>query len=111
MIISNGYIQPKHKAVTTQAVIDPATGHPRKGAVEASWGERIECQYSANRYNALGRVLGEPHTERSYEILIEAQPFAAEQVRLLNLAGGTVGEFSIISATPLDAVGQIKLLV
>lgn len=111
MIIANGYIQPKHKTATTQAVIDPNTGHPRKGAVEANWGERIECQYSANRYNALGRVLGEPHTDRSYEILIEAQPFAAEQVRLLNLAGEIVGEFSIISATPLDAVSQIKLLV
>lgn len=111
MIIANGFIQPKQKTATTQAVIDPATGHPRKGAVEASWGERIECQYSANRYNDLGRVLGEPHTERSYEILIEAQPFAAEQVRLLNLNGESVGEFSIISATPLDAVGQIKLLV
>ena len=111
MIIANGYIQPKQKTATTQAVIDPTTGHPRKGAVEANWGERIECQYSANRYNALGRVLGEPHTDRSYEILIEAQPFAAEQVRLLNLAGEIVGEFSIISATPLDAVSQIKLLV
>lgn len=110
MIITNGYIQPKQKTVS-QAVIDPATGHPRKGAVEASWGERIECQYTANRYNALGRVLGEPHTDRSYEILIEAQPFEAEQVRLLTLAGEIVGEFSIISATPLDAVSQIKLLV
>lgn len=110
MIIQNGTIQPKVKA-TTQAVIDPATGHVRKDATQVSWGDQIPCQYTANRYNALGRVLGEPSTERSYEILIEEQPFDAEQVRLLDAKGALVGDFSIISATPLEAVGEIKLLV
>lgn len=110
MIIVNGYIQPKVKA-TGQPIVDPATGHVRKSATSASWGERIECQFYANSYNALRLSMGEPTTQRSYTILIDEQPFSAEQIRLLDLEGGVVGEFSIISATPLDAVGQIKCLV
>lgn len=110
MIIENGRILPKVKT-TAKPVIDPNTGHVRKEATATSWGDPIPCQYTPNSYNALGRVLGEPHTERSYEILIEEQPFKAEQVRLLNAKGEAVGDFSIISATPMEAVSQIKLLV
>lgn len=109
MIIVNGFIQPKQKT-PSEPVIDPKTGFPQKPE-DAEWGKPIECQFSATRYNALGKASGEPYTSQSYEILIEAQPFVAEQIKLHNLAMEAIGEFSVISATPLDAVGQIKILV
>lgn len=109
MIIANGYIQPKVKRQATP-VIDPETGYPKKVA-GASWGDPIPCQYYANSYNALAKAMGEPRTQRSYTILIEECNLDTEQVRLCDLACNEVGEFSIISATPLEAVGQIKLLV
>lgn len=110
MIIANGYIRFKLKT-TPDVVIDPETGYPKKQETLSAWGEPIECQYTANRYNALGRVLGEPRTERSYEILIEYQAVQSEQLQLQTLDGDIMGEFSIISSTPLEAVGQLKLLV
>ncbi len=109
MIIVNGYIQAKEKALTASA-IDPATGYPRKAGA-AKWGEPIPCQYYANSFNALAKAMGEPRTQSSYTFLIEVTLLGSERLRLCDLEGYVVGEFSIISATPLDAVGQIKLLV
>lgn len=109
MIIANGFIQVKRKTVPEPA-IDPATGFASKPKA-TEWGDPVECQYSATRYNAVGEVEGEPRTEQSYEILIEEQPFAAGQIRLFNLAMDLIGEFPVVSATPLQAVSQVKILV
>ena len=107
MIIPNGTIEVKRKA---GGGIDPETGYPSKpGSV--SWGCPILCQYSANERNNLGRVNGEHFTVARYEILIESQPFAAEQVRLKNLAGDIIGEFSIMEIEPLEAVCELRILV
>ena len=107
MIIQNGTIEVKRK---TGGGIDSETGYPQKpGSV--SWGEPIPCQYSANKRNNLGRVSGEHFTVAQYEILIEEQPFTAEQIRLKDLAGKSVGEFSIIQVEPLDAVCELRILV
>ena len=92
MIIQNGTIEVKRK---TGGGIDP----------------EIPCQYSANKYNQLGRVNGEHFTTAQYSVLIEEQQFTAEQVRLKDRAGNVVGEFSVISVEPLEAVSELRIMV
>ena len=70
MIITNGTIEVKRK---TAGGIDPETGFPVKSS-EVSWGSPIDCQYTANKYNKLGKVNGEHFTVAQYSILIEEQP-------------------------------------
>lgn len=107
MIIQNGTIEVKRK---TGGGIDPETGYPQKpGSV--AWGDPIPCQYSANKRNNLGRVNGEHFIVAQYEILIEQQPFAAEQVRLIDRAGCIIGEFSVMQVEPLDAVCELRIWV
>ena len=107
MIIQNGIIEVKRK---TGGGIDPETGYPQKSG-SVAWGDPIPCQYSANKRNNLGRVNGEHYTVAQYEILIEQQPFTSEQIRLKDLAGNVVGEFSVIQVEPLDAVCELRILV
>lgn len=107
MIIENGTIQVKHK---TGGGIDPTTGYARRSSA-VSWSDPIPCQYYPNRYTNLGRVNGEHIKSAEYTVLIERQPLEAEQVRLTDNERGFVGEFSIISAEPLEAVGQIKITI
>lgn len=108
MIIENGTIELKQKM--GGGGIDPATGYPQKPS-SVGWGNPIPCQYMPNQYNNLGRVNGEHFKTAEYTILIEEQPFGAEQLRLKDLAGSVVGEFSIIQAEPLEAVCEIRILV
>lgn len=107
MIIENGTIEVK---VKTACGIDPETGHPRRPS-EAQWGHPIPCQYLFKTHNKQGRINGEPKTIATYEVLIEEQPFDAEQVRLTDKAGKSLGEFSIISIEPLEAVCEIRILI
>lgn len=107
MIIANGTIEKKRKTVSG---IDPATGYPNAPA-EAKWSEPIPCQYTANSHNNLGRVNGEHFKLAQYSILIEQQPFRAEQIRLKDRCGNIIGEYSVIQAEPLDAVCQIRIIV
>lgn len=110
MIIQNGTIQVKLKA-SASPTIDPETGYPRK-AVEVCWSEPIPCQFVARDYSNLTRVQGEAVRLAKYDIFIEECPcFSAEQVRLEDLVRGVIGEFSVIEAEPLPAVGQIRLRV
>lgn len=107
MIIANGTIEVKRK---TAEGIDPETGFPVRPS-DVSWDAPIPCQYSANRHNWLGKASGGHFTVASYTILIEAQPFEAEQIRLRDGGGEIVGEYSLLSVEPLDAVDEIKILV
>lgn len=107
MIIQNGTIEPKIK---TGGGIDLETGYSK--AVSFSWGTPIPCQYSAAKYNQLACLIGEHITTASYTILIDQQPLAGiEQVRLKDLSGNEVGEFSIKQIEPLDAVCQTRITV
>lgn len=109
MIIENGTIEVKRK---TAGGIDPETGYPVKSS-EVSWGDPIGCQYSANKYNKLGKVNGEHFTLAQYSILIDEQPFeGVEQIRLTdNRTGKSLGEFSVMEVEPLEAVCQLRILV
>lgn len=108
MIIENGTIELKQK--TSGGGIDPKTGYPVKPA-SVSWSDPIPCQYSANKYDNLGRVNGEHFTTAEYTILIEEQPFDTEQIRLKDRTGKVIGEFSVIQVEPLEAVCELRILV
>ncbi len=108
MIIANGTIQVKTKQA---GGIDPETGHPIKSSA-ASLGEPIPCQYIVNKYNALGLSQGEHATLASYQVLIDEQPFDAEQIRLTDSkTGKVIGDFSIIWVEPLEAVCEIRIWI
>lgn len=107
MIIANGTIEIKNKVV---GGINPETGFPNAPS-QVSWSNPIECQYSANNHNNLGKANGEHFTVASYSVLIEEQPFSAEQVRLTDRTGVVLGEFSVISVEPLDAVCELRILI
>lgn len=109
MIIQNGTIEAKIKQA---GGINHETGFPVKSTGEAFM-PAIPCQYTANQYNQLGRTNGERFTVAAYTILIEQQrtPFTAEQIRLKDMDGNIVGDFSVMSIEPIDAVCQMKILV
>lgn len=107
MIIANGTIEIKHKPEV--GGIDPVTGYPRRA--EASWGEPVPCQYVPVKHNLLAKINGEPATLASYDIFIEEEAFSSEQVRLKDLRGNLVGEFSVIEVEPLTAVCETRLRV
>lgn len=106
MIIANGTIETKIK---TGGGIDPYTDYPIAPSV--SWGNPIECQYRANKYSNKGKANGEAFTIASYEILIDEQPYNAEMLRLRDISGKILGEFSVIEVEPLQGVCQIRILV
>ena len=105
MIIANGTIEVKSK---TGGGLNQ-NGYPQKA--EATWGEPIPCQYIPNKHNKLGVVNGEHFTVAQYTVLIEEQEFNAEQIRLKDRTGKELGEFSIMSVEPLEAVCEIRLLI
>lgn len=106
MIIQNGTIETKQKAA---GGIDLTTGHAVKSV--SAWNDPIPCQYIPNSHNFLGVSSGQHYTQASYTVLIEEQPFTAEQIRLKDMDGNTVGEYSILSIEPLQAVCEIKIIV
>lgn len=89
--------------------MNPETGYPDKPT--EAWGEPIPCQYQANNNSLKGRKNGEAYRIASYEILIDEQPYGAEQLRLRDDNGKVIGEFSVIDIKPLAAVCQVKILV
>lgn len=107
MIIQNGTIETK---VKTAGGVNLDTGHPRKPTA-ASWGDPIPCQFIPNSHNNLGVSTGQHFTQASYTVLIEEQPFEAEQIRLKDMGGKTIGEFSILSTEPLEAVCELEILI
>lgn len=106
MIIPNGTILPK---TSTGGGIDPLTGLA-SAPVEA-FGKPIPCQWIAQSYNALAKVLGEPATIASYQVLIELQPFDAPALRLKDDSGEVLGDYSIKQVETLEAVGQLRLWI
>lgn len=108
MIIENGTIEFKEK---TASGIDPTTGYPVRPS-EVRWGRRIACQFSANKYNNLGKTSEGGHfTMAQYEILVDEQPIVGEQLRLTDDKGRVRGEFSIMEVEPLPAVCELRILV
>ncbi len=53
------------------------------------------------------------YTRKAFSILVdmEDEPFEAERLRLFDMYGQNVGEFSVVSITPLQAVGIVRIEV
>lgn len=109
MIIDNGVLYTRAATEATPS-LDPKTGYPRRAEAEC-WRNPIRCQFRARDYSNLTRVQGEAVRLAKYEILIEEQPFTAGAVRLEDVFGGVVCEASVIEIEPLQAVGQIRILI
>lgn len=110
MIIANGCIE---IGVIEGGGVDPRTGYPTR-PLKASYGEAIPCLFVPTHYNAQGRAGAEHATSLAYTVYIDdvgRDMFGTERLRLRDLAGRVVGEFSVISVEPLSAVGQVKILV
>ena len=108
MIIENGHIEVKHKkagGIDDNGMPVPPT---------FSFGKPIRCQWWANSFSWRGRTSSGGHfTSASFEILVEAGDGVelGEQLRLTDDRGRTIGEFSVMSIEPLQAVGQYRILV
>ncbi len=110
MIIENGTIETKVKSA---GGVDPATGYPIPNAGEG-WGWPIPCQWRAVTRDNLGRTVSGNFTLASYSVLVEQGPatFDDRVVRLKDADGNVVSDtLSVISAEPLDAVGQVRILL
>ncbi len=109
MLIQNGTIEFKSK---TGGGIDLETGYPSKPSSE-NWGEKIPCNIQHTKMNLLAQAIGGEHFKsHSYEIYVdEDTEVTSEEVRLKDINGNEIGEFSIISKQPLEAVAMIKILV
>lgn len=108
MIIENGHIEVKRK----QVVGIGENGYPVKPAYY--YDRPIHCQWTANSFSWKGRTSSGGHfTQASYEILVEMEECLGlgEQLRLTDQFGHNLGEFSVISIEPLQAVGQFRILV
>ncbi|MGL5913352.1 MAG: hypothetical protein ACRCZB_04240 [Bacteroidales bacterium] len=105
MIVENGKIIPKIKA---DGGFDD-NGFPVPATED--FGEPISCNISVNKHDNLGKANGNSFTIASYVILIEAQKFSADKVKLIDAQEADLGEFAVIYAEPLQAVGAIKILV
>ena len=109
MIIQNGYIE---FITVTGGGLDPVTGHPIPVSGK-EYGELIPCQFVPARANLLAKSKGEPVTDFSWTIYIESlwRDIATERIRLKDMMGNIVGEYSIIRCEPLVAVCQYVITV
>ncbi len=108
MIIQNGNIEFKIK---TAGGIDPVTGYPQKPS--ARWSEQIPCQYVPKQIDLQARSGGNAKVTSSYEVYI-TMPLpvdATEQIRLTDMSGNVVGEYSMLSMQELVAVQEVKIIV
>jgi hypothetical protein len=105
VILVNGYIKPKIK---TGGGFD-GDGNPIPSG--STWGDPIPCRHKTNRNSFKGKSNGNTFIVAAYEIYIEPQPFATEQIQLFNEDDTKIGEYSIMWVEDLDAVEAIKITV
>ena len=107
MIIANGTIEFKRKS---GGGIDPETGHPIP--VREYWSCPIPCQFIPNENRQARTSDGEHYHHYTHEVLVEEmQVCVTEQVLLRNRCGEAIGEYSIISVSPLEAVSELRIII
>lgn len=107
MIIANGYI--RYIIVDEEGGLDEETGYPIEVSQELSG--YVACQFYATNLNYLSKENGEPVTKQVYTVLLEQSSgdILSGRVKLYRSDLTEVGEFPVISVTPLDAVCQYKM--
>lgn len=108
MIIQNGFIE---FIFVEGGGLDSETGHPVKATTE--YGEKIPCQYVSATQDLLWKSNGEAAVRQTWTIYIEAfcHYTPSERIRLTDLCEREIGEYSVISFVPLDAVCQYEIKV
>lgn|SRR5574344_1893727 len=106
MIIANGTIE---TATKTDGGYDESTGRNKPATI--TWSSPIPCQYSANNFSFKGKSNGESFISANYLILIEGDDFNCETIRLYNERGTLIGKFEVVQIEPLQAVGQVRIIV
>lgn len=107
MIIANGTIEFKRKE---GGGIDPDTGHPIPP--REYWSCPVPCQFIPNENRQARTSDGEHYHQYTHEVLVEEMRVCAtEQVRLRNWCGDVIGEYSIISFSPLEAVSEVRIII
>lgn len=105
MIIPNGKIQFLSQ---TDGGIDE-NGYPYGGVLSS--GPSIDCQYNFNE-NRLAKSGGESIISKSFTIWVEMPcEGMTERIRLEGYDGRVIGDFSVKSITPLQAVCQYQITV
>lgn len=109
MIIANGFI--RYILTTSEGGVDQNTGYAVSSTTSLS--SPVPVQFNPLRFNYLSKENGEPVTRQGYAIFTEytSGPVQSERLRLYEANMTEVGEFSVISITPLDAVCQYKITV
>lgn len=84
-------------------------GEPTGDAVQ--WSETpIDCSITPNADTRLGRYEDGEFRQASFTILIEAEQFAAERIKL-SRGSESLGEYRIMSIRPLPTVGRVQIIV
>jgi len=107
MIIRNGTVQ----FVTLENGGLDDNGYPTPPS--KTYGEGVPCQYMPAKRDLQARANEEAVRELGFTILLEMSVHLrpTEMLRLSDRFGREIGEYSVISIEPLDAVQQVKILV
>jgi len=107
MIIQNGNIEFKTKSGGGIG----ADGYPVTPT--EVWGKPVPCQYVPVKLDLQARSDGNAATQFNYKVYV-AMPLpeeATEQLRITDMAGKEVGQYSVISSEELRAVQEIVIVV
>lgn len=77
---------------------------------KAEWSIPRPCQIQTASENRMARNDDGVYTKASFILLVDLQPFPYERIKLERM-GENLGEFDVISAEPLEAVQQTKVVV
>jgi hypothetical protein len=103
MIIPNGHIA----FDTSVAEGVDSNGYPIPAIAE--WGKAVECQYLPTT-DRQARANNEAMTAKSYIVYVDRlEQLPSERVKLCDMRGDEIGQFSVRSVEHLDAVCQTKI--
>lgn len=108
MIIENGRIE----ILSSQQDGLDENGFPIVG--EEKVVSELPCQFQQVSHSLQAKdPESGSYTRQSFTLMVDEpdEPFNAERVRLFDMYGQKVGEFSVVSITPLQAVGIVKIEV
>lgn len=79
-------------------------------AADAAWSDPLPCCLTANSDTRRGTYEDGHFRMAQFEVLVEIMPFPYDRV-LLERIGEEIGEYKVLSATPLTTMGRTKIIV
>lgn len=89
---------------------DETDNHGRPTPATEEWSEPRPCCVQTISDNRVGAYADGVFRQASFYVLVEPQSFPHRRIRLTRL-GEELGEFDVINAEPLMAVGALKIMV